>query len=373
MSHIVLAQKHPFYPKFSYQIETEMSEEKIQSSRAALLYSLIGDYHNSMQYSNSSVSWGVDSINLDSYSLENAVSNIVKEAKIHPSVIISKNHSRPQHRIFAKNLISELSKIGFDHLGLETLDNLDTNLHTRGYPLLDNPLTGVYTLEPQMGDLVRTAIALDMNLFGYEEVKKTKGKDRDEVQADNIILYLKNNPNSKLVLVCGFYHAIESDFKKYGTYYYMAKYLKDKLGIDPLTIYQDNFTERLSRNEHPYLKDLNIDAPSIFVNQSGEVVFLSEHVDIEVVHPKTTYINGRPSWLYQSKQYQPINVELRDFDVDFPIIVSAHPINELNSVPVDRIELKHRFDNKVLVLKTGEYKISIYDGLNTWEYNQIVE
>jgi len=367
------AQEHPFTVKFSYQIEAELAAEEIRPDRAALHYSLISDYYNSISFSRSSVSWGVDSLDLSNYSIVDALSKLKEEAQDYQIVIVSENHYRPQHRIFSKKLITELSKIGFKHLGMEALIVSDTNLNIRGYPLLDKPLTGVLTLEPKMGDLVRTSLGLGFNLFGYDVMQETREKDRDEIQADNIIAYLEQHPNSRIILHCGHYHAIESSFFKRKSSYYMAKILKDKLGIDPLTIYQDNFTEKVGGNEHPILRELKIDEPSIFVDQAGEIVSLTEHVDIEVIHPKTYYLKGRPNWLYESETYKPIDVKWRKFDVGFPIIVSAHPINEVNSVPFDRIELKHKNDWKVLVLETGEYRISIYDGTNTWEYNQTVK
>ena len=76
-----------------------------------MLYSLIGDYYNSIQYSDIPVSWGLDSISMDAYSTEDALSRIITEAKEHQIVIISENHLRPQHRIFADKIITELAKI----------------------------------------------------------------------------------------------------------------------------------------------------------------------------------------------------------------------------------------------------------------------
>jgi len=376
-SQFALAQNQPYEVKFSYQIESELAEEKIRPSRAGLLYSLIGDYHNSNQYSDIPISWGVDSLSLESYPIQNALQKIVEAAEKHQVVIISENHLKPQHRIFANEVITELAKIGFEHLGLETftaISNsntlLDSTLSERGYPL-NSPLTGTYTLEPQMGNLVRNAINSNLNLFAYERSQKIEGKDRDEIQADNIIKYLELHPKARIILVCGFHHAIESNLVKRKNSFWMAKYLKEKSGIDPLTIYQDNFTEKFIETEHILLKNLKIDEPSVFVHKSGQIVSITENVDIEVLHPKTIYIDGRPNWLF--KINKPVKVDLESFDINFPVIVSAFLIDEVNSVPIDRIELKHKYDNKTLALKTGEYRITIYDGEVAREYNQSVK
>ena len=55
--------------------------------------------------------------------------------------------------------------------------------------------------------------------------------------------------------------------------------------------------------------------------------------------------------------------------MEFPIIAEAYPIGETKSVPVDRIELKHKYDNKVLVLGIGDYRIVMTTREDTYEYN----
>jgi len=190
--------------------------------------------------------------------------------------------------------------MGFEHLGLETFPSMPNNntlidsmLIERGY-LLDSPISGVYTLEPQMSNLVRGAIELGYQLFTYERSRKIDGKGRDEIQADNVIRYLKKYPDSKIVIFCGFYHAIEPDFNKRGNTHWMTHYVKEKYGIDPLTIYQDNFTEKVTENEHPILNTLDIKFPSVFLDAEENIARLTEHVDVIFGHP----------FLWGSKKYQ---------------------------------------------------------------------
>ena len=122
-----------------------------------------------------------------------------------------------------------------------------------------------------MAQFIRTALRNDYKLFAYEREKKVDDKDRDEIQADNIIRIMKANPNAKIVINCGWHHVIESDELKYGKYFWMAKHIKEKTGIDPLTIYQDNFTEKIIYNEHPVLKTLSITEPSVFVDENDKI------------------------------------------------------------------------------------------------------
>ena len=360
-------QGHPWQVKFSHEIESGVADGSIRPSKAGTLYSFIGKYHESTIYSDIPVSWGIDSVQVSGYEIIEALPAIITAAQEHQLVIISENHLKPQHRIFAKQIITELSQHGFEHLGLETFANInnsnslvDAELVKRGYPL-DTPMTGTYTLEPRMAELVREAISLDYNLFAYERSQKIEGLDRDEILADNIIRYIEQHPDEKIIILCGFHHAIESDLPKRVKHQWMAKYLKDKTGLDPLTIYQDNFTEKFSEDEHPFLREATVTTPCVFVDQKGNLVRLSNHVDIEVIHPKTWYKNGRPNWLYETKEYTSYEVDLQNKEIKYPCLVSAYLIGEENGVPVDRIEVKHKYDNRILVLKKGEHLIKVTD------------
>ena len=225
-----------------------------------------------------------------------------------------------------------------------------------------------------MAELVRTALKRNYKIFGYERHEKIAGKDRDEIQADNIINYLEKSEAEKIIIYCGWYHAIESNDLKRGKSFWLAKYLKDETGIDPLTIYQDNFTEKTIENEHPVLQKKVFDEPAVFVNNKGEIVQLSEQVDIELVHPKTNYLNGRPSWLYQNEEYKNYFLDNKTVTLKYPFFMKAFNLGEHeNGVPIDIVELKYKFDNKPLVLKKGRYVIHLANKKELQEFEIIVE
>ncbi len=134
----------------------------------------------------------------------------------------------------------------------------------------------------------------------------------------------------------------------------------DKTGIDPFTIYQDNFTEKVLHDEHPYLQGLDIAGPSVFVDNNGQMVRLSEHVDVEVIHPKTQYVNGRPDWLYQNDKYQEYHLDRAWADIDYPLFFAAYQAGEQDlGTPVDIIELKTSNDYRPLILPPGNYVIKV--------------
>ena len=332
-----------------------------------MLSSLIGDYRAATSYTDTDISWGVDTVDLGGLSIQDAIPFVINAASQHRRVvIISKNHVKPQHRLFTLDVINQLADIGFTHLGMETLSSfsdgtlVDSMLHDRGYPL-DHPRTGTYTLEPQMGNIVRMALARGYKLFPYERTTRIGDKCREEIQADNIIAYINDKPEAKVITLCGFHHTVESDLMKNASSKYMANYLKDKSGLNPLTIYQDNFTEKFMSNEHPLLRRINITKPSLFTDRESSLVSLTPHVDIEIIHPRTIYLKGRPNWMFRMGQREAVDIDQRDIG-SYPVIISTYIKGESNSVPVDRIELKHINDTKVLVLAPGSYRIQIDNG-----------
>jgi len=75
---VCFAQSHLYSVKFSYEIESELAEEKMRPGKAGLLYSLIGDYQSSIKFNSQKVSWGVDSLDLSAYHIGNAFDNIIE-------------------------------------------------------------------------------------------------------------------------------------------------------------------------------------------------------------------------------------------------------------------------------------------------------
>ena len=82
--------------------------------------------------------------------------------------------------------------------------------------------------------------------------------------------------------------------------------------------------------------------------------------DLEVYHPRTRYINGRPNWLIFDSSRSFYFVPEKYITIQYPLLAIAYPVNEnyATAIPVDIIELKSINDiKKAMVLKKGEYKI----------------
>jgi hypothetical protein len=354
---------------FSWEIEQKLAEGELLPSSAAYQYTFIGDFEGAAFSYDIPISWGVDSLELENVQTGNALEKILQVARNHRIVIISESHLKPQHRIFSEKLICELADQGFDHLGLETLtpqmedeyQQLDSRLNQRGFPL-NSLRTGFFTREPRMASLVRNAIKSGYKLFAYERQEKVPGKDRDEIQCDNVLRYVEKSGVKKLIIHCGWHHVNESDELKRGRAHWLAKYIKDKTGEDPLTIYQDNFTEKMMENGHPFLQDQYLKVPAVFMDPNGDIHSLTDQVDVEVIHPRINYRNGRPSCLYQDDRYQTYFPDRVPEKIGFPLFLKAFiPGEQSEGVPVDIVEWKHPHMKKPLVLPPGDYVIQLDD------------
>lgn len=375
--------------KTSEEIENELESGEIRSSSAAYYYTYIGETEKALETYEIPVEWGLDTMSenerewFSEYKPINAQEYLSQRIEKEQVVIISEAHHKPQHRLFTADMLEVFYKKGYRYLGLETLTPnfvdpskylMDTMINERGYAL-NSPLSGFYTREPQMGNMVRKAISLGMTVFGYEY---TGGElDRDLGQAKKIAEYMADHPEGKILIHCGWYHAIESNYPKYEGANYMAYHLKQITGIDPLTIYQDALSEKRELEESPYYRELDAVEVSVLIDGKGDVFngkTGTDHFDILVYHPRTSYKKNRPDWLYKEGRKEVLE-EYKGREEDYPIIVEAYKLEEEKGVPLDRVEYKKTRERKPLLLELGEYRIRILDkhGSRLKEYELKVE
>ncbi|PHN03489.1 hypothetical protein [Flavilitoribacter nigricans] len=364
--------------KFSDQILEELKAGKLHEASAAYLFTYIGKYREALDQYEVPLAWGLDAMSaaekadFQQYRPVNAYRYLEQRTKDEELVIISEAHHKIQHRVFTRNMLATLYGNGFRYLGIEALNTsiedpenllLDTELQQRGYPL-NGPVSGTYTREPQMSNMIREAIAMGFEVFGYE--RATSGEERDVQQAKNILQFMEDHPDGKVVIHCGWYHAIESNYPKREDTYYMAHLIKQLSDIDPLTIYQDALSERFLDAESPYYKMVKAEDVSVLINGSGEVFNGKpgeDHFDIMVYHPRTKYRKNRPDWLYHLPDHTFVKVKSELLEKDqFPVLVKAYPVGEVpEAMPMDIIELSTPNDNTYLVLKKGKYRVEMVD------------
>ena len=351
---------------FSHEIYEALSKGELRPTSASYALSDIGNYQGALQLNEVELQWGLDTLDYkgelkiispeDYFSLLNDTVSVV---------IVSEAHHKPQHRIFTRKILMPLYEKGFRFLGLEALTPnpdhpyllLDSLLNERRYPL-DSPLTGRYAMEPMMGQLIREAINIGFTVFGYEN---TGDEERDLGQALNIKKIMDRYPGEKILIHCGWYHAIESDYPKRRDGRYMANHLKRLTGTDPLTIYQDILSEKYLYSESPIYERLDGEM-GVVLDIDDQPLKLVDHFDLLIFHPRTTFQYGRPSYLRNNVGWKLVSIPLGKYELTYPINIEATlSSEEKDATPLDRIEQLSPYQNLKLVLQKGEYEIQIID------------
>ncbi len=356
--------------KFSDSILVNSSDYE-----AATYLSYIGEYKKSLECidkfnPSTYISTKEDSIYFKRFHPVNAIEYIINKSKTEQIIIINEAHHQPYHRVFTADLLQGLYNQGYRYLGAETISAWDSTLNERKYPTQNS---GIYTQEPMYGNLIRTAMEIGFYVFPYETTiflsDSTAEKQREIEQAKNIKKILDKDPKAKILLHCGYDHLIETDVP--GWEKAMAGRLIEYTGINPFTINQVKLTEQSSvKFENPYFKMADLNYYAVFVDSSGSLFNGPENFkeyDVRVYHPRTTWIEGRPNWVFENnRKARYINNEIT---TEFPCLVFAYLSNESiiekanykMLIPYDIIELKNMQDKKALSLKTGNYDILIKD------------
>ncbi len=355
----------PLHYRFSEDILNTLDKDtsSYKYLQAAWDLANIGDYENvlkvwDMQNLPPGVLLVADSERFLQLKAVSALDYIISRAKREQIIIINEAHHQPNHRVFAESLLDSLYSIGYRYFGAETLNPRDSLLNARKYPIMN---TGYYSVQPQFANLIRTALKDSFHVFAYEASTLANGKEREIEQAQNIKAVLDKDSGAKMIIYCGFDHLIKSDVPDWGKA--MAGRLRDFTGINPFTIDQVRLTERGSlQNDNPFYKMVNLNYYAVFVDSSGSPFNgpkgLNQY-DVRVYHPRTSWINGRPNWVFESKRL-PFFVD-GQLKIPFPCLIFAYNENEDRAIaiPADVIELKNENEKIALSLVHGNYTIVI--------------
>ncbi|WP_420152193.1 hypothetical protein [Siphonobacter sp.] len=355
----VLAQSENSYLS-NQQIQATLSDSsELSFDMAAWHYSFIGEYNKSLAAFDHNLT--ADSLAQISPLPPNTVftpaaAYIVKQSRGKKLVIINEAHHQPLHRVFTESLLEGLYAQGFRYLGLETLAE-DSLINLRKWPLVED---GYYSREPQFGNLLRKALNLGFRVFGYEG--DSSGSVREKGQARNIYQVLQKDPTAKILIHCGFAHVVEGPYPSWGKA--MAGELKALSGLDPLTIEQQELTEHSEpAYESAYYNPGTLTYAAILLDKQGHPIRLdgeSEVTDLQVIHPRSQFVHGRPRWLLRNGSWREVSLKKIRFQVAFPCLVKAYYPEEENSVPVDQIELRSPAQQS-LILPPGSFVVELTD------------
>lgn len=302
-----------------------------------------------------------DSIYFKSFKPVNAKEYILNRSKKEQLILINEAHNNSRHRVFTTSLLKDLYNNGYRFLGIEALWN---NLNGKEFPVMES---GFYTKESQFGNLIKEAIDIGFIVFEYESESRVNdgGKTREREQAENIAKLIKENPNSKFIVHCGYEHIVEGTPGIQTWEKAMAARLAEMTGINPFTIDQTYYSEKGTPTlNSPYIGMVNRDYPIIMVNDKNETFSVPDNnlkkIDCAIIHPVTKYKNNRPDWLSLSNERKKVKINSSKIK-EYPALVLAYRINEYekNGIPADVIELQNNAKETNLILKKGQYKIVI--------------
>ena len=226
----------------------------------------------------------------------NVLDEITRRAAQTSIVIVNESHERSEYRGFIAQIARRLRPLGYDTLAKETLTNNPSTTPTRYAPTFlkqpDLPYLedgdGFYVSEAGFGRLGREAKALGYRLIPYEfnelpapapdATLAQQIAPREEGEARNLAAFVHDHPRAKLLIHVGYSHAAE--VARPDGQMWMAARLKEKTGIDPLTISQ---TTCRGGGSSVRFAALPADEP--------EGTF-----DLVIDHPSARFIRGRPEW-----------------------------------------------------------------------------
>jgi hypothetical protein len=304
-------------------------------------------------------------------------------------IMINEEHHTPFHRAITLQLLKRLYTKGFRYFAVEALyrdvsrigTKEDTELNKRGFPMHK---TGYYTDDPVFADAVRTALKLGYKVVPYDEVaicepgvdRNTCNERRERGQAQTINdRILKDDPQAKILVHVGRAHnskLVLADNSKF-----MASYFREITKIEPFTIDQLHFSERLNTaNEQPLYRYLTrnnlLQNPSVYQKTDGSFFNqTAEGNDMVIFHPRMRYENGRATFLKMNGLRKAEKINLKKlklkankslFGGNEPILIQAFYSQESeDAVPIDQIILYPNKEIPVLMLPAGNFRILAMD------------
>lgn len=360
--------------KFNRDIQNDLADDSdpYRFQLSAADYAMKSDYKNAlkvwdiaMPFRSRAISPEVGDSLMAIYSSVDAIDYIVSASDTHDVVILNEAHHNSLHRMFARELLEGLYQKGYRYFGLEALSNgtyQDTLLQDRAYAVYG---TGHYVRDPQFSNLLREAISLGFEIFAYEETIGTRTPpEREEEQSSNIARYMQSHTDGKYFIYCGFDHGLEGPHRSWGKT--MAGLLKEKTGIDPLTIDQVKYSERSSDEfNNPLLKLIKPAGSSVLVdinNKPYQSFKGSSYADIAVFHPIHDANDFRPAWFNRMNQLEYIpGDDLIPFDEPYFILAFKKGEDIEMAVPYDLIEIDTGLSQSKLALEPGRYTIVALD------------
>lgn len=284
---------------------------------------------------------------------------ILKRARATSIVIINESHERTEHRGFTARLLPALRAAGYSMLAMEAFNNPGADapaalqpsfVRRSSLPYLEDA-DGYYLGEAGFGRLGRTAKSLGYAFLPYDERPmaadaampiRDQIAQREEAQASALAAWILANPGRKLLVHVGYTHATEVPRADSGRW--MAARLKERTGIDPLTISQ---TTCRGGGNQPRLAALPSTEPM-------------GAFDLVLDHPNARFVRGRPAWRMAAGD-MPVSIPSGLRPTQGWRVIEARPEGESDaSIPMDRVAVRAGED-VALMLPPGRFRLRVID------------
>lgn len=298
-----------------------------------------------------------------------AIEEIVKRARKTRIVILNENHLDPCGRAFGLEVARALKPLGYTILAVEAfrpyaddqeerhkMEQLSADGIVRA---AGDFYSGYYFDDPVFADFIRQSLAMGYHPVSYETAGRGyTDEQREEAQADNVIRRgVQVYPDTKILVYVGERHAAERPIAfEEKPYLKLAALLKNKTGIDPLTIDQAGLSYiPMNRPDADlyHIAASKASSESVVLFEQGKpltVGLLAGAVDLQVVHPPLKLVKGRPDWMLKMNR-SPKPVPLHLMPQSGVRLVQVFAANSAKDArPIDQILVKAGETPPVLML-----------------------
>ena len=316
------------------------------------------------------------------YKPYSAIKHIDETIQAQSLVFINDSPLHPQTRILTKQALHVFAEKGFTHLAIEAFTNQNERIDKIGHPTIN---MGVYTDEPLFGELIREAIGLGFTIVSIQpsdvELSKAKtivqkkmglsSKDHKLTfnavnwsKAMNLNRQIRKNSSSKYLVITNKKQVLK---KEHNGIKSIAVWFQDITGTMPYCIDQVTMNEQCPDTENPVYKFANVNYPAVMKKYSqyyiGKVEDIEDMYDMQIFHPRSQYVQNRPTWLKEGDQKIAYPVNADQYQMTYPLLVLAYlPTEDKEiAVPLDIIEIQNNKDAMPLFLPHGEFTLVLKD------------
>lgn len=271
---------------------------------------------------------------LDNFQPVSAINEILTRANDEKIVMINEAHHITQHRVLSIKLLKGLWDQGYKYFALEALGESGKEFVSNNFITSE---AGYYTQEPLFAHLLIEAKKLGFKLISYDYGDQSTRLNREMSAGKNLASKIfKEDPDAKVLIHCGYSHIKENDG-------WLAEILHKETGINPFTVNQTHIVEQFSvKNESPIYAEIinqfDFKEPIVLKKNGSLWSARPNSYDVNVIWPRTTDINGRPSWALLNRKQVKVNSKL--CNENFPCLIEVYEHFDPQALPSDRIMLE---------------------------------